>query len=398
MKTPVRSVQQRWGALQKQLGAHLSERLFQELANQPNGEAAPGSAFPGGGVALAYLGATLVYAMSLAFGGLGVWMLIKPLRTVLDPVGGVVSLLLCLASRPRLVPPPSYIVARSDYPALYAITDRIAAAMHTPPPHGIAVSADFSANYRQAGWRGRPYVELGAPLMAVLDDDERVAIIAHELSHGANRDPLRGRVLHGALQALLTWSAAIRPLSIGTLGKGMAFGPLISLLAIPVELAMLAASELLFLVARGFMLLVLRQSQRAEYLADRLAASVAGSDAMQRALEKTYLADVVDAAVRTHALTTPDEPLGGKMATAIAGVTPSRIAALRAESRASLWQVDTTHPPTALRVELLQAAHVPKLAGLAGEEDLAALSHEVGRMVADRQREMINRKLEAAFG
>ncbi|MFN3629436.1 MAG: M48 family metalloprotease [Casimicrobiaceae bacterium] len=42
------------------------------------------------------------------------------------------------------------------------------------------------------------------PLMAILSPEERIAVMAHELSHGANGDPLRGTFLSGAVNTLVT--------------------------------------------------------------------------------------------------------------------------------------------------------------------------------------------------
>ena len=85
--------------------------------------------------------------------------------------------------------------------------------------------------------------------------------------------------MFGAVNTVSLWAMTVRPMSIGNAGNGLAFGPFVSLIAIPFELALLAASELLFLFVKGVLLLVLRQSQRAEYLADRLAATVCGKAA-----------------------------------------------------------------------------------------------------------------------
>ena len=62
-------------------------------------------------------------------------------------------------------------------------------------------------------------MEFGSPLMAVLSADELTAIIAHEISHGANGDPLRVQFLGQAIDTLGAWGQAARPLSIGNLGR-----------------------------------------------------------------------------------------------------------------------------------------------------------------------------------
>ena len=234
--------------------------------------------------------------------------------------------------------------------------------------------------------------------MAILSADERVALIAHEQSHGANGDPLRGEFLNGAVNTLAAWTVAIRPDSIGKLGDGLPFGPFVSLLAIPFELLMLATSELVFSIVKGFLLLVLRESQRAEYLADLLASTVAGTEQMQRALEKTYLGDVVDAALRTHALTVPTEPLGDKLVDAVRALSAVDLDRYRAQSKQLNWRVDSTHPPTAMRIDMLalQAQRAPTHP--LSPAEVSELDSEIARLVAANQRELVNRKIAAIYG
>lgn len=396
MSTHKSPSESRWNSLQRELGLRLATRLFNELSADPLAIDRKPSGSVTWSLSIAYGAATLVYGTSLILGGLGFALLLRPWQTIFDPLVAAVFLLLCWAARPRVVAPPYYLLRRSDFPTLYALSDRIATELRTQPVHAIAYSADFGANYRQAGWANKPFIELGAPLLAMLDSEERLAIIAHELSHGANRDPLRSNYLHGAVGTLANWGTAFRPAAIGSLGDGLPFGPIVSLLGIPFELVMLALSEFVFLLARGLLLLVLRQSQRAEYLADLLAASVAGSKQLQSALEKTYLAEAVNDVVRRHALTTPYESLGPRMAAAKIEIKAANVESLRAESLASQWQVDTTHPPTALRVRMLDLKPTPALPQLLSTDESQALDVEIERIVALSEREMINRQIEAA--
>ncbi len=398
MPTHDSSAQSRWLSLQVQLGQRLSGRLFQEVAKQPLNPAEGRALTPSWSLRLALLLAGLVYAASFTIGLAGVAILLRPWSNLFVIALGIALVLLSWITRPRPVEAPYYIVSRSDYPTLYALSERIAHAMGAPPLEGIAVSAEFSANYRVAGWRMRRYVELGAPLLAVLSVKERIALIAHELSHGANGDPLRGHFLFGAVNTLSAWAMTVRPMSIGNAGAGLSFGPFISLIAIPLELLLLATSELLFLFVKGVLLLVLRQSQRAEYLADRLAATVSGTTEMQSTLEKTYLVEVVNAALRTHALTCPDKPIGPMLAETARSLTAADLEAQRAESRASNWQVDSTHPPTALRVDMLARATSSPPMALLSPAELDAVEAEFDRLIASTHREIINRKLEAIYG
>lgn len=388
----------RWAALQRDLGTRLGQRLFDEIAKNPVQASEARRLRPSWSLALAYLLAALVHLTSVGLGIAGLAILVSPWNNFFVVFSGVLLLMLCFASRPRFARAPYYLLDRAEYPVLYQTSDRIAARFGTAPIDGLAMSADFGANYRAAGWRQKRYVELGAPLMAVLTPAERIAVIAHELSHGANGDPLRGQFLFGAVDTVSTWAKVLRPASIGRMGEGMPVGPLVSLLGIPLELLMLLGSELLFLAARAILLLVLRQSQRAEYLADLLAATVAGSSATQSALEKTYLFDVVDTAIRRHALTTPNQPIGPSLLDAVEALPSSELEKHRNDSRAQNWQVDSTHPPTALRVAMLAALPPQHPSDLLSAQELAALDAEVNRLVARTQRELINRQMEAVYG
>lgn len=363
-------------------------------ATDPGKRSAPAS----WSLRLAFMIAGLVYAASAAAGMLGATLLLGSWGTVVTPILGATLLLLCWVTRPRVANAPTYLLARAEYPALHALSDRLSAALGAPRVDGIGVSADFGANYRVATWRGRRYIELGAPLMGILTPAERIAVVAHELSHAVNGDPLRGQFLFGAVGTLSAWAVALRPLSIGQAGAGSALGPIVSVLAIPLELAMLAASETLFLLAKGVLLLVLRQSQRAEYLADRLAAHVAGTGPMQSALEKTYLHELVDIGLRTHALTKPEEPIGPVLRSLASSCSSDQLETYRVQSRDSNWQVDSTHPPTALRIDMLAASPCNVPAVLLTHEEEAALEGELDRMIASTQREMMNRHLSAIYG
>jgi Zn-dependent protease with chaperone function len=263
-----------WRKIQISMGTRLSESLRDEVSKRPLTEADSDSATSSSGVKLAYLVATLVYLSSLAIAIAGTALLAMSGGKLIYLLGGGLCLLVAALSLPRFARVPAKIASREDYPEIYALTDRVAEKLGTEPVSGVGISAEFNANYRSAGWKGRRYVEIGAALAAVLSVEEFVAVVAHEMSHGANGDPLRGRYLGGALNTVVRWGGVIRPTTVTGLGEGMLYGPIISILGIPFAIVALLLSEAIFLVAKGFYLLVLRQSQRVEYLADVLASKI----------------------------------------------------------------------------------------------------------------------------
>lgn len=371
-------------------------RLYEEAATADRSTRQPPSSTPATLVALAL--AVLVHLTSVAFAIAGVIVAVGNAGNIPLMGLGAGLLLVAYASRPRLGRPPLGLIEGREYPTVGLMCDRVASALGSPPIDGVAVSADFGAAYHTVGWRRRRYVELGAPFLAVLSSRERIATVAHEISHGVNGDPLRGLLMHSAVETLAGWAIAIRPLSLGRLGDRMPLGIVISLVAIPFELALLALSEAILLAAKGMLMLVLRQSQRAEYHADRLAATVAGSLEMQGALEKTYLKGAIDLAVQRHALRSPAEPIARELVRAAAEFSNADFERCRTESRAALWQVDVTHPPTALRVELLGAGPLLLPHEVLSGEEAATLDQEVERLVRSRQDLLIEAKIEAASG
>ncbi len=386
-----------WRKIQINVGRRLSQALFSEVSKRPIAVDEHGSAKSSLSVKLAFILASMIYLSSFAIAIAGIALLTLSGGKVVYLLAGGLCLLIAALSFPRFARAPRHIVSRSDYPGIYALSDRVAKALGTKPVAGIGISTEFNANYCVAGWEGRPYVEIGAALAAVLSVEEFVALLAHELSHGANGDPLRGRYLGGALDTVVRWAIAIRPTSITNLGDGMPYGPIVSIVGIPFAVVALALSEAMFLLAKGFYLLVLRQSQRAEYLADLLAARIAGTHEMTSQLEKLYLYNVVDTAVQRHALSNPEEPIQDVLREAIRSLPESKLESFRSESRAQSWQVDSTHPPTAMRIDVLGAHEVLDAAPILSDEEKRGLAGELAQLVESMRGAMTGEKIEAMY-
>lgn len=394
----IESGKQRWQQLRQDLGRSLAQKLFDEMQRTQQGAAALDTRRNSRSYVLAVVLAALIHLAAAAFAVAGVAMLLSTWSNVFQVLLGVALLLLAWISRPRFGEPPHYTLQESDYPTLFLVTRRLAEHLKSPAIAGIEASAEFGASYRTVGWRQHRYMSLGAPLMAVLTRQQRLAIIAHELAHGANGDPMRGLFFFGAVNSLVIWADAVRPASIGNSGHGLFLGPLVSTVAIPFELLMLALSELIYAVAKAMVLLVHRDSQRAEYLADLLAAAATGPQAMVGGLERTYLAEEIDAACRRLALTRPTGPLEAELARERDLVSAETLQTYREKSLSELWQVDSTHPPTAMRVAMLSGVPQNEPAVQLSDEEGRRFDDDMSKLIAWRQREVMNRKLEAAYG
>jgi Zn-dependent protease with chaperone function len=136
-------------------------------------------------------------------------------------------------------------------------------------------------------------------------------------------------------------------------------------------------------VVRGYAAVLnradLRSGQRAEYLADRRAASVAGSEATARALDRLVLADVAYRALeRTLRHDRDHDPAEAVRRTI--GEIPARELERRLRvSRLRDSRTDSTHPPTYLRSKLVRARQVPTAAVVLGISEAAATDAELMR-------------------
>src|SRR5579883_758619 len=142
---------------------------------------------------------------------------------LLPPVGGVLLLLEARES-PILLVPAIFLLAvavafaprpgrlekesltsKESHPRLHDLVRRVAAELKVDPPELIAISADLNAYVTRVGLRQRRALVVGLPLLALLDREERVALLGHEMAHLANGDLTRGGIVHLAIHTLTVW-------------------------------------------------------------------------------------------------------------------------------------------------------------------------------------------------
>jgi Zn-dependent protease with chaperone function len=243
-------------------------------------------------------------------------------------VAGVVPFVLVARSAGHAVP-----VGPEDAPELYDFVRRIAAAEGAPMVRRISWDNEFNASASR-GFRGHQ-LTIGMPLWLALRHEERVAMVAHELAHFRNGDPRRGWMVGLAMTQLREWHRALK-------GVDGVVGLIAAVLALP-----------LLITERVLVRLSFVTSQRAEFHADAVAASVASSAAM------------IDTLAVTHAWQPTVTGAFQKAARDGVDVWPvltAAVAAVPAEERDHRLAVATadqevhsesTHPPTGHRIAVL---------------------------------------------
>jgi Zn-dependent protease with chaperone function len=295
----------------------------------------------------------LLLGFTAALAGAGVQLILAHPNVVTFVVGGAAILVAI-----TLVPPLSRFdkdhdrLNRAEAPTLYALVDRLAAAVGTRAPCVIAVSPDFNAAVSQYGLRRRA-LYLGLALWGVLTPQQRVAVLGHELGHFVNGDVRHGLLARPAMEMLGRLARLINP------GRARNAGALVAVSELMLRIVIRPVAIALMVGQLGILALVFRDGQRAEYLADRGAARLAGTRA---AVE---LSDLLVHGEGGHTTVCAQARAGRGVdgwRIAIAEMrgrqTPDRLHRLRQLTVRCDISLLATHPPAGLRSRLLEAGPV----------------------------------------
>jgi Zn-dependent protease with chaperone function len=290
----------------------------------------------------------LVISLLILVGGA---LLIVTGSNLIQQALGVIVVLVAVAGRPRFVKAPERRLTSAEAPELIGLIEEIARTLHAPMPAVIGVEGVWNAMTSRVGWRQRHVIVIGLPLWLALDDRARVFVLGHEVAHAVNGDTTRSVIVGTALETLCYWAYLLEPDDLTSGDPG-----LLGIAMIPVNMVFYALAASLRGIAAFLVMLLLRDSQRAELYADRLAASVAGTDAAIAGLEGLRREPAFDRAL--GALATgrrrPTE-LFDELARQVA-ITPSaEWERLRRQERAAGLNLIGTHPPLYLRVAVLRA-------------------------------------------
>ncbi|MCF3134117.1 M48 family metallopeptidase [Streptomyces olivochromogenes] len=325
--------------LRRELAGRGAAAVFEELAR--DGTAGRRPRLTAAHVA-SYALALLVHGSSLVLLALGAWLIARGWPNPLAVVAGAVPVLLFSVLRPRI---PRLTTAlprlhRADAPRLFRLVDAVAGELGTRGVDVVVVDPWCNAAVTSYGVRRR-VLRLGLGLWYVLTPQQRVALLGHELGHFANGDTRHGLTVGTALHTLQVWEYLLRP-------ERARHRPVRALLTVPHHAARSALRLLDRLAVHGF--------PRREYLADDLAARVASTEAALGLTETLLHAGRVEDELRRLAReggAPHDERLWSLLADKVAAVPARERERLRRVSELTWTQVDDTHPPTHLRLALL---------------------------------------------
>ncbi|WP_189168514.1 M48 family metallopeptidase [Pilimelia anulata] len=325
-------------------------RLFAALAAAPLGRRTPGPA------RVAALAAALaLHAGVAALAVVGALLVARDFPTPLL-VPGLLALAAAWTLRPRLgrLDPLATPLDRAAAPRLHALVDRVAAAVGAPRPDVIILDDALNASAGTVGLRGRRVLTLGLPLWSALDPQERVALLGHELAHFVNGDVRRTRLTGSACATLAEVADLLAPAPhVG--GDGTTVGLLVLVADRVSRLLLRLAGRLVGLAHAVLCWLTLRDSQRAEYRADELAAAAAGTAATRRLLDKLIAAESLETVLCRSARAGGGPAQWRAEADAVLAGRRGRLAALRRESVRTDARLFASHPQPGLRAAMLDA-------------------------------------------
>lgn len=327
----------------------------------------------------------LLYGVILALLTTGVW-----LCTISIP-GAVLGLLVIAVAvllRPRLGRVPKYAteVTGADAPQLHAVVREAAAAVGAPVPR-IYVEGDvFGAAAGAVGLRRRPILVLGLPLWNALPPQPRMALLGHELGHFVNGDPRRGLLVQPSLTVMAELDGLLRPEPARDT-DGSSDGFLVNWVVLPVLNAVKLVLRLLLWAPRtALAVLVLREGQRAEYRADRVAARVGGHTAAVDLLDTLVVLDSLAMLVARDARA--ERPVAEWPATTerlLAEVRPM-LAERRDAATGREISLFATHPPSGLRARLAEMTAAQHAAVVLDPARNARIDAELARHSASSAR------------
>lgn len=371
LKAPERATGRgRLERLYEAAGQRLGERLVVRLVSAEQLEP---RLTPGRLASYAIALAVYVLTLGLLAGGVALAVLAFP-----NPVALVVAAIMVGAGflmRPRLSPPTEEgIVSSEEAPVLHGVVGQAAAALGARSADLVVIDHRYNASWAVAGWRRRRVLTLGLPLLSALEPQERVALIAHELAHGRNGDSSRGLLVGSAVEGLAELYLLVSPGDTGHAGAS--------------ELAVfdVVVNAFLYVLSRPVYWLLLlqfhlfaRDSQRAEYLADALAARVAGTGAVISLHEKLLLESTARAVVQRGAqrgkVAGPD--VFDELVAAFRAVPKRELERRRRVARLEGASLGATHPPTAHRLRLLEGRPAATAAVMFADERSAAVDAEL---------------------
>lgn len=313
---------------------------------------------------VAYLISVIIILVNLSLLGFGIYFLFVHWGGISNYLLAFVLLALFWLSKPKLRKNISdNFINKSKFPELYNLVNTVCDELKTSHVSGIILNEEFNASITEYGFSKKKVLTIGVPLWNVLDEDEKLYLLGHEIGHCVNGDPARGIVLYTAIKILIDTGSAIYPDKLVPKNLSLGFAYILMELGkyavIPLNLLLRGLSHTLWFFADFLCHLIWFDSQRAEYLADLVATKINGKKSAICGMEKLALSEVIDFEVSQLALKNRKEldtiNVFEELNKKVSKLPDHENKRLKRLLYFEEHRLDATHPPTGYRIKMLEA-------------------------------------------
>ncbi len=324
---------------------------------------------------IAYFFAAIFLYSAYAVLALGLYIIVWSFGQILPVIFGAIILFVGYLLLPKRGKNTEKTFRRNDFPVLFGLMDEIAKAANTTSPDGLHLDSDpnaYIAHFRPWMKPSEWVVGIGFTIWEALDDQEKIAVLAHEMSHKVNDDPNRNSILGDAQKVI---GAQLNILNAPRLVRNSGFMEAIT------DLVIWLLSKSLVAIYKFILRAIYFESQRAEYRADALGTLISGKRAYTGVLEKLTRGHLAQRAVLDLFPYTKnqDGTVFDHMGKAIASADQKTCQDLLDRAAKELQRTDLSHPPTHMRLEFVQSLSEDYEAGLVRSEsfDFPAIQNEL---------------------
>ncbi|MEK7433613.1 MAG: M48 family metallopeptidase [Cyanobacteriota bacterium] len=313
---------------------------------------------------IAYIASFFIIILNFSFLIIGIYLLFLNWGGISNYLLSFVFLAIFWLSKPSLrkIPKDDFL-SKDNFPELYNLVNQVCNELKTTNVEGIILNEDFNASISEYGFSRKKVLRIGLPLWNVLNEEEKLDLLGHEISHCTNKDPSRRIVIGTAIDILIDTGHAIYPdkllsndISSDTWGYiPMELGKYV---AIPINLLLRLISHILYFFARSLCQMIWVDSQRAEYLADLNATKIMGKKSAISGMEKSFLYEIIDFELSKLALKNNKELENIDFFTIlndkVSNLPFHETERLKRLSKFENHRLDATHPPTIYRIKMLE--------------------------------------------
>lgn len=290
----------------------------------------------------------------------------------------IVFLFICWQGRIRFQKVDLPFLPRDEFTTTIQLIKDLSKILGVPEPDYYLYDLDYNAAVFRCGTCNKKRaIVIGLPLFYILSAQEKVALIGHELSHFANNDPKRSILIGTVYNSIVTWLEILEPDCLWPSDQP-AIEALFEFLG---NIFMYILSRLPSTLIVVFHLLNQQDSQRSEYYADLLGATISGRDAFNSMLQKFEYDHIADLAMQRVTLQKDSSTTYLDLLSQLIDEIPIREKKrlLTISERFGI-AIDDSHPPTFFRQKVVEKL-APKQAGyLLSDGDHTKIQTEIKSM------------------